>query len=322
MIDLHTEFSKMTPTKGNHTQLSAATIRDYVRAINHIYKLVKGTPFDGDLSVLENYTNVIAIINKLNVKHKAHFYGPIIRLLKHIDPLKYTHIADSFYYPEFITHLHNARHAVGQHVQQHQDAHRYITLNEVLRRFNAYTFIDDAGTILLKPLFHKTIAAFYLLNPAWIPRNDLHTLIITSKNSDKNNTDNYIVLNNRHRPDHIILNSYKTSHSYGKQIIKISTPLKNILVHYLQAYPRNYADLLFHTADNKQFADSTFSTTVATAFLNVLQSPLNIDIVRQIHITAFNAAIPNDTHRKIFAKSLLQSSDASRQYPKLNLQIK
>jgi hypothetical protein len=307
----------MVTSKGN--PLSEHTIRDYKQRIMSIYNLIDKSYY-GHIKELLNYENIIKCIEASELKMKHLYYISIIRLLSHLNKETYNDIIDKHYYPLFIKHKKETEDHINDNVTQVHNAHKYLPYHEVLDHIAQYQILAPNGEIMLKPLMYKLIATFYFLNPNYIPRAEIKTLVIAS-NKDKTLKDdtNYLILNARHNASHIILNRYKTYRHYGQQIIKLSDPLKLMIRTDLEHVPHNYGDYLFFSKDRTMYGDSTFSTLVSTAFLYVVGKPISIDIARQIQITHFNSTMPSENQRKKFAKTFLHSTDVAKQYIKLDM---
>lgn len=322
-LDLSATYALMkTPMD---TGLSPITIKNYVNRIDAVYKLASSNPYNGFIDLLIDYKTVITAINNSGFKLKSTYYTPIIKLFNYLateNSAKYENLGDivrNHYYPEFMKYKLESEEQRNENITDATQRHRYLDVATILRRLESYDIRHSSGRVIPSRLLNKLLVSFYFLNPAWVPRNDLHTLILAGKSTVLEGSHNYLVLNQRKNPSHIVLNHYKTSVAYGQQIIKISKVVKDLLIQHIALNSRKVGEYLFSTVGGGCYTDSAFSNVVANAFNEVLDVPMNIDIVRQIQISQFNSTMPSNNQRIKYSKVFLHNLSTASQYIKLDI---
>ena len=325
-LNIQEEFKNITTfIKRDKKPLSTSSIQTYIQRIDTIYTLILKHKYNGYIDLLIDYETVIHAIQHSSYINQKNYYTPILKLFKHlyINP-KYNFlkdIVDTHYFPEFIKQQDITEKKLNDNKVNDAQKHRYLTLQQIHSLYDAYTYIDN-DTLITHRLLYKLIVAFYFYNPHWVPRNDLVHIVIADKKTNISPDTNYLILNARNIPSHIILNVYKTYPTYGQRIIKLSETLKNLLIVYIRHLHKNYNDVLFTTLNNTVYAKPSFSGLVNDAFKNVLKHDINIDIARHIHVSHFNSTLPSNNQRTQYSYVLLHSLDVASQYIKLNINQK
>lgn len=325
-INIHDEFKNITSNSYRKNPLSLTSIQTYIQRIDTIYTLILKHKYNGYIDLLIDHENVIHSIQQSTYINQKNYYTPILKLFKHLytqNP-KYSFlkdIVDNHYFPEFIKQQDITEKKLNDNKVNDAQKHRYLTLQQIHSLYDAYTYIDN-DTLITHRLLYKLIVAFYFYNPNWVPRNDLVHIVIADKKTNISPDTNYLILNARNIPSHIILNVYKTYPTYGQRIIKLSDTVKQLLIVYIRHLNKNYNDVLFTTLNNTVYAKPSFSGLVSDAFKNVLRIDMNIDIARHIHVSHFNSTLPSNNQRTQYSYVLLHSLDVASQYIKLNINQK
>jgi hypothetical protein len=317
LINLEDEFNKMRVSRDN-AELSESSKRTYISHLKRVYEIL-GKSFKGHIDDLLDNENVISKIEGASVNNKHLYYIVIIRLLNHLND-DYRELTEKIYYPLFLKHKKDSVDKINDNVVKDSEAHKYLKVDEVLKRIREYNIKSPSGEILKRELLYKLIASFYFLNSNnYIPRGEIRTLKLASKSDVLDDEENYLVLNKKNEVAYIILNKYKTFKKYGMQKMKVSSELKEIIHIYLNAVEHNYGDYLFISKHNREISEANFSTLVSTSFLNVVGKGITTDIARQIQISEFNSKLPSMNGRLKFAKICLHSVDVATNYIKLDI---
>lgn len=325
-LNIQEEFKNITTfIKRDKKPLSTSSIQTYLQRIDTLYTLILKHKYNGYIDLLIDYETVIHAIQHSSYINQKNYYTPILKLFKHlyITP-KYNFlkdIVDNHYFPEFIKQQAITEKKLNDNKVNDAQKHRYLTLQQIHSLYDSYTYIDN-DTLITQRLLYKLIVAFYFYNPNWVPRNDLVHIVIADKKTNISPDTNYLILNARNIPSHIILNVYKTFPTYGQRIIKLSDTVKQLLIVYIRHLNKNYNDVLFTTLNNTVYAKPSFSGLVSDAFKNVLRVDMNIDIARHIHVSHFNSTLPSNNQRTQYSYVLLHSLDVASQYIKLNINEK
>jgi len=322
-INILDEFKLITTfTQKQKQPLSPTSILAYIQRIDTIYNLILKTKYNGFIDLLIDYKTVINAIQNSKYRNLKNYYTPILKLFNHLaNQHKYNFLKDILhnqYYPEFIKQQNITNTQLNDNKIQDHNLERYLNITQIHKLYNQYSYTNNDEIITLR-LLYKLIVAFYFYNPNWIPRNDLVHIIIANKNTTLDSKNNYLILNSKNIPEHIVLNVYKTYSTYGQRIIKLSTTIKKLLIDYIRHLHKNFNDVLFTTGNNTVYAKSSFSSLVADAFKHVLQVHMTIDIARHIQVSHFNSTLPSNNQRTQYSYVLLHSLDVASQYVKLNI---
>lgn len=294
--------------------LSKITVQNYKRKLIKLHTLVTGTPYNGNLEWINNPKNVIAIVNKSILTGKKDYMTPVIRLLKYANSSNDT-IAEyqkglaSFKSDEDSIRKDNKASAKEQSLA--------LPLKDIQNKILEFKPENDAE------LVQKVIASFYFLNPSFTPRNDLYEMKIVSNTKKANKMDpsyNYIVINKEGKSEAILMNNYKTKHTYGRQRFSISPELKSVLDEYLLTYGKQAGDFLFVMKDGKQFSESNFRNLIESSMEYITGKPINIGLIRKIKITDwYSGKLHSINDTEAFHHTLLHSSKVGTEYIKTDL---
>lgn len=305
-------FSEMS-TRGDKP-LSKTTVQNYKKKLIKLYTLVTGNPYDGNLEWINNPKNVIGILLKAILTGKKDYITPIIRLLKYSNSsndtiAEYQKAMALFKAEEDSSRKDNKANSKEQSLA--------MPLRDIKNKILEFKPENDAE------LVQKVIASFYFLNPYFTPRNDLYEMKIVSNKKKPNKMDpdfNYIVINKEGKSEGILMNNYKTKHTYGRQRFLISPELKSVLDEYLLTYGKQAGDFLFVMKDGKQFSESNFRNLIESSMEYITGKPINIGLVRKIKITDwYSAKLHSINDNEAFHHTLLHSSKVGTEYIKTDL---
>lgn len=312
LSDLEYLFSQMT-SRGDHP-LSKSSVSNYVRKINRLAILVTGSGYNGNLDWINNSKNVIDKLTHSKLSSKKDYITPIIRLLKHYNSSNDT-IAE---YQKALSAF-----------KGDEDKERKDNKASAKEKSLAYPLQDIKRKILeFKPqndaeLVQKVIVSFYFLNDAFTPRNDLYEMKIVSNTKKPNKMDdryNYLVVNKEGKSEGIIMNNYKTAHTYGRQRFTLSPELRQVLDQYLKEYKKQPGDFLFVMRDGQPFKESNFRNLIESSMEYIIGTPINIGLARKIKITNYYSGKAHTINEdEEFARSFLHSTGVQKEYLKVDL---
>jgi len=296
-------------------QLSKITVDNYVRKLQRLAVIVTGNTYTGDLSWINDPKDVIEKLTKSVLASKKDYLTPVIRLLKHYNSendtiAQYQKGLAMFKGQEDVGRKQNKASAKEQ-----QNALPLKTIQAKIREFKPE---NDAE------LVQKVIASFYFLNDSFTPRNDLYEMKLASNTKKPNKMDpsyNYVIINKQGEAEKIIMNNYKTKHTYGRQVFSISKDLKEVLDEYLHSYKKMAGDYLFVMRDGAPFKESNFRNLIESSMEHIVGTPINIGLARKIKITDYYSAGKPHTiaQDEEFSKSFLHSTGVQKEYLKIDL---
>jgi hypothetical protein len=288
----------------NGYSLSEVSIRNYISKLNTVSKLTTGEDFKNYKFLLQP-KKVINALNKSTLKGVKDYYSPIIILLDLVRANKET---IKIYQDELIKQAEKEYEKREQNILTETEKERLLSMDEINKRY------DDFKVKTLADLMDKLIVAFYFKNEL-VPRNNLPKIKITNKDKNLDENYNYLLVDKDMKPLEIIMLNYKTRNTYGEQRFKITKELKELLEEYMTTFNKGNGDFLFSTESGYEIKDNSFLYVIKKAMEEVLQSPLNIDLIRSIIINHFYSGKPKSIkEKKEFARRLLHSPLVSQEY--------
>jgi hypothetical protein len=295
--------------------LRPATIKTYIQSINKVYDIVLGEPFNNDVSILYNYNNVIEVINASTYKHKKMLYSSINTLLRNINYDNSFNDAITNYETQIKIQANIIDDERGDNKICDTKASISMPFDEIIYRIKSFDTLNQP-----KFIQSKLITSFYFLNVEnWVPRNNLYTLILINDEKLNDGVNNYILLNKRNLPAKIIINTSKTSTTFGKEEFKMSSELKEILEDYINLFQKQNGNYLFIKQNGNTYSSPEMSLMVSNAFIDVVGRKLNVDLIRCIIITEKSKKRMTINQRKKLAKSFQHSIGLQLEYDRHNL---
>lgn len=284
--------------------LSDITIRNYISKLNTISKLVTKNDYKSYKFLLQP-RKVIEKLNKSPLKGVKDYYSPIINILQLVN-------ADNKiikqYQNELIKQAEEEYEEREKNVLTKIEKERLLTMDEINERYDNFQVKTPAD------LMDKLIVAFYFKDEL-IPRNNLPKIKITDKDTKLDSDYNYLFVDKTGKPKEIIMLNYKTRNTYGEQRFNVREELKELLIEYMKTFNKANGDFLFSTESGYEIKDNSFLYVIKKAMEEVLQSPLNIDLIRSIQINDFYTGKPKSIQaKKEFARRLLHSPLVSQEY--------
>jgi len=288
--------------------LSDVSIRNYISKLNTVSKLTTGKDYY-NYNFLLKPKKVIEALNKSQLKGVKDYYSPIIILL---DLVKASKDTIKKYQEELIIQAEEEYDKRERNILTETEKERLLKMDEINDRYDKFIVKTPAD------LMDKLIVAFYFKDEL-IPRNNLPKIKITNKDKNLDENYNYLLVDKDMTPKEIIMLNYKTKNTYGEQRFKITPELKKLLEEYMTSFNKDSGDFLFSTESGYEIKDNSFLYVIKKAMKEVLNSPLNIDLIRSIIINEFYTGKPKSIkEKKEFARRLLHSPLVSQEYVFVN----
>lgn len=299
--------------------LKPLTINNYIKKINKVAQIVTGKDYDGSIAWMKQPEKVISKLKESNLKSLKDYLSPIVRLLRHNE-------VDEDIIKRYNENMIEAKEAEDSVRKENKatkkEQENAMTLEEIQQKLDKFSIFDSSKNIDYKKLVQKLIVLLYFNNEL-IARNNYYNMKIANankKNRDLNANYNYLFVEGD-MPKSFVMVNYKTSGTYGIQKFPITnTELKKTLKLYLDVTNKKAGDLLFTNEKEKEIPPSTFQDMIASSMKAVLGKPINIDLVRKIHITSFyKDGLKSENEIEAFSHRLLHSKNKQTDYRKVDL---
>jgi hypothetical protein len=316
LLELENVFKNMDTKKG---KLANNSVKSYVSKLNRLSILCKNHSFKDD-KFLMSPQNVIIKLNQSNFKSKKDYISAICKYLssKNVDKKILDTYRDAM--NEYKAETENIR---NKNKASEKNVEKSISMGNIEKLISKFKINDEMD------LMDLLIVLFYFGNTDnFIPRNDLpHFKFVNEsyiKRKNYNKIYNYITLDRNKNPLKIIMNNYKTAPTYGSQEFDISNQLKYVITMYIKKMKKQSGDYVFLMSDNMSpYTNTGFSYVIERAMKNVLGSPINVDLARQIVATNWykNNPLASKEEKENFAKRFLHSATTNFEYMRNNLKV-
>lgn len=311
-------FQGMQTRTGN--ALRPLTVINYTTKINKLSQIVNGHNYDGNNNWMLKPKNVLDKLQATELKSQKDYISPVVKLLQHMK------VEDSIIkqYNVDMSKLKLAEDSIRKdNKASDKEKSNAIPLKDINKSIDIYSIKDSKGNIDNSKLIYKLIVCLYFKNEL-IARNNYYNMKIattTKKQKDLNPKFNYLIVSKDMKPLHFIMLNYKTSEKYGIQKFSIlDDTLKKLLDIYLSDYKRQPGDFLFIMNNGNEYKSTNFINLIEQSMNKVLGKPLNIDLIRKIHITNFFMdGLHSENDKETFSKRLLHSANVQKEYVKINL---
>jgi len=310
-------YSTIKTSKGE--LLKPLTVQNYVNKINKLSTLVNGRGYNGDKSFLFNPERILKVLADSGLKSQKDYLSPIVKLLEFLGGMKdqikvYTSTMANLLIVEQNTRNDN--------LATEKEKELVLPYDDIITKLEKYSITDTDGKIDDGKLINKLIVALYFDNTL-IARNNYWDMKIASTSKKPKNFNkeyNYLIIDKFGNPKSFYLVNYKTSSTYGTQKFNITGKiLKELLKTYILKYNKQYNDFLFVDKHGEQFKPVNFSDIITNCMNEVVGAPLNINLIRKIHITQyFKDGLHSENDKKEFASRFLHSPDVQKEYVKIN----
>lgn len=303
----------------NGEPLSKQTITNYTNKINKLSIMMLGHGYNGDNKFLLKPEPIIKKLNESGLKSQKDYLSPIVKLLDYLggNDKQIKQINNNMV--QYKEAEDDKRKDNKSSTKEKQNA---LPLSTIKKKLVEYNYTTNGKIDNIK-LLNKLLVSLYFDNYL-IARNNYYNMkiaSITKKNKDFNKNYNYLILDRQKKPIQFVMLNYKTSNTYGIQKFAIkNNTLINTLEDYIQTFDKEPGDLLFADKRNNEFNSTTFTNMIQNAMNDVLGKPINIDLIRKIHITEFmKEGLKSENEKEEFAKRLLHSVSKQKEYLKVDL---
>jgi hypothetical protein len=265
------------------------TARQHLKRVINIYERLYKKPFDYDLDFLNDKKAIVNFIEK-SYNTQSSRKSQLVSILAvlfgvpkyeelHGHYLKLTQVKSDLIERE------RGENKLNSKEQKNIIAWEIIS--------NSYKKADN--------LKDKALMAVYTLLP---PRRADYSIMKLGEDSDNN----FNYLSN----GKFIFNNYKTSKTYGKQVIRIPNKLSKILTAYIETYNIKKGDYLFGTREKKLYKN--FSPIVSRTFRKYTGKSLNINLLRHLFITDYLKKKRTVNQKKNIAMIMAHSLEEQQKY--------
>ena len=318
MEQLEAIFSKLKTRTGQ--SLRPLTVNNYTTKINKLSQIVNNANYDGNNNWMLKPENVLEKLRATQLKSQKDYISPVVKLLHHLK------VDESIIkrYNTDMSDLKSAEDSIRKDNKASQkEKENAMTLKDINKAIDMYSIKDSKGVIDDNKLICKLIVCLYFKNEL-IARNNYYNCKIattTKKLKDLNPKFNYLIVSKDMKPLQFIMLNYKTSEKYGMQKFSIlDDTLKKLLELYLSEWKRQPGEFLFVMNNGSEFKSANFSNLVEQCMQKVLGKPINIDLIRKIHITEFmRNGLKSENEKEAFARRLLHSANVQKEYTKIDL---
>ena len=157
-----------------------------------------------------------------------------------------------------------------------------------------------------------------------MPRNDLNIFKLvssTKKSKDMNKDFNYITIDKNGMPQNIIMNKYKTDHTFGQKKYGITDYVSNLIREYITKTKKINGDFLFTNRSGEPYTKSMMGDSVRKATETILGKAMGVDLIRQIIITDYyKSGVKTIEEDENHADRFLHGVNVHREYLRTNLE--
>ena len=158
---------------------------------------------------------------------------------------------------------------------------------------------------------YVVVALFTLLPPT---RLDYAPMSIITNEKEDDNKQNYLVNKSRNKK-YFIINEYKSSKSYGKQILQIPSSLNTILNLYLK-FHKDKSTFLLNSRGTPLTANGLSKLLTSSFGRYSKNKKVTLNLIRHIYISE-NVKLTKDTDENKLANSMMHSSSTQQDYIKV-----
>ena len=139
---------------------------------------------------------------------------------------------------------------------------------------------------------------------------------------DDDNKSNYVVLNSKMtKVNRIILNTYKTSKTYGKYVISnVPEKLSDSIVELIQEQDYKAGEYLFMNSKGKPYAGASFSARLKQVFEQAIGTPLTLNVLRHSFISYHLRTGTTAKQKNEWAMAMGHSTETQDLYRRYELQ--
>ena len=270
-------FSNLPSRTGK--PLSKITISNYVSKMNKLCQIVQGHNFNGDLKWVFQPDKVLKTLLEAQVTGKKDFLSPVLRILKTNHPNE-TKLIETYQkgLSNFKTEEYDGR--KKNHAKESLTENS-LPLDEIKTKIQNYKPTNEGE------LQNLLICSLYFCNTL-VPRNDLNIVKLVSekkKGKDLNREFNYLLMSGN-EPKSILMNNYKSAHTFGSKKFPLTDMCAKLLKAYIEATKRQNGEFLF-SKRGEPYSKNAFLDVIGKATEAVLGKRMGVDLMRQINVTDY-----------------------------------
>ena len=268
-----------------------------------------------NLNFLKEKEKIIKLIKQKALTTQRNYYSAILVALPF---LKDSKDLLEYYKMELEKVNEEYQKIISTHQKSDTQESNWSTLNELKEIFNKYKKQISKDNYKSKDKLTSkefNILSSYLIVSLYtiIPPTRLDYIMKIIKNDkEDDNKSNYLV-NKSRNTKYFIINEYKSSKTYGKQIIKIPPELNSIINLYLKFHKDNDSFLLNSRGD--PLSANGLSKLITSSFSKYSMKKVTLNLLRHVYISE-NVKLTKDTDESKLAKSMMHSAVTQQNYIK------
>jgi integrase len=325
VVQAFTENERKNPRNLKKTA-SEKTFRKYLTDINKIRKDYFGIT-DKKLKVFNDFeflrdTDKVLKILKDNYSHTTTSYSTMVNSISSILARlnNYNDIYNNVYKPL------NIELAIKKKTEQ-LDSENRLTEKEKqnFMTWDKIVSLEDAvKNTNINPV--ENLVIFYLYTQLPPRRLEYGSLVIQIENQfEDDNKTNYVILDSKLKTvKRIILNSYKTSKTYGKYVIEnVSKKLSEAIAELIKEQDYKAGENLFMNTKGKAYGNS-FSSRLKDVFVQAVNKPITLNILRHSFVSYHIRGNISNKKKTEYAMAMghsLETQDLYRRYEEEELKV-
>ncbi len=302
--------------KSNKKNISDSSLKAYTTSLNKLHKLLNNKGDIKNLDFLDNFDNVMKVLNE-NYKDttKKNYLVAIINLIKNV---KGKELNEK--YNAEMTKLNDiVQKNYDKNNKTENQKKNWIEYEEVLKLVKKYK--KDTERLFTKPIEDLTnkqkdliqqYLVLYLYSGIPFPplRNDFSNMKIVNKDFKREEDKNYFVVQSRDFP-FFELNEYKTSKKGGKKIIPVKDKeLRRIIHKWVKISKKDI--LLINPQSGTAMTENGITKYLQKIFMNNLDKSISSSLLRSIYIShKYDNKKMTIEDKKELAEDMLHSKNMS-----------
>ncbi len=269
-----------------------------------------------NLDYLKDTENIMKKIKEMALTTQRNYLGSILVALPILKNSKDTL---EFYKTELEKVNKDYQDIIGSHEKSEKQKTNWSSLEElktILNKYkkeiknNKYNDKEKLSSKEFNFLTNYLIVALYTLIPP--TRLDYAPMSIIKSKEVDDDKNNYLV-NKSRNTKFFIINEYKSSKTYGKQIIKIPPDLNSIINLYLKFHDDNKSFLL--NSRGQHLTANGLSKLLTSSFKRYTDKSITLNLLRHVYISE-NVKLTEDTEESKLASSMMHSEATQQTYIK------
>jgi len=302
--------------KSNKKNISDSSLKAYITSLNKLHKLLNNKGDIQNLDFLDNFDNVMKVLNE-NYKDttKKNYLVAIVNLIKNVKGKELNE--------KYVNEMTKLNDIVQKNYDKNNKTENqkknWIEYDEVLKLVKKYK--KDTERLFTKPIEDLTnkqkdliqqYLVLYLYSGIPFPplRNDFSNMKIVNKDFKREDDKNYFVVQSRDFP-FFELNEYKTSKKAGKKIIPVKDKELRRIIHKWVKISKNDI-LLINPQSGTPMTENGLTKYLQKIFMNNLDKSISSSLLRSIYIShKYDNKKMTIEDKKDLAEDMLHSKNMS-----------